>query len=136
MVLRIEHFVGARKACLREDAHVKPADRYQTAQHVGVTVRVWLVEHAFVSFAGGARLVGVDARNNSDDIFHLLLQLPEAGYIIQHCIFAIGGTRAYYKQQLIAAAAYDILDCLIVGLFYLIQPIMKGIHLLDLLGRG
>ena len=57
-----------------------------------LAVRVGLMEHAFVSVAGGAGLIGVNARNDEYLVGHLLLNRAQTRDVIEHRVLAIGKT--------------------------------------------
>ena len=62
-VLRVQHFISRCKACLLNHLHMKAPDCHKPLVHVGLLLRIRLVQHALVAAARRPRLIGVDARN-------------------------------------------------------------------------
>ena len=96
---RIEDFFSTGKARFADNAGIHFTDGDDAAQHVFLTFRVGLVEHAFIADADGTRFAGVDARNDENFILDLFLDFDQAMDIIEDSRFVIGRTGPDDEQE-------------------------------------
>lgn len=71
------------------------------------------MEHPLVADANGPRLAGVNAGNDENLVFHLLLYFDQAPDVIENGPFIISRTRADDEQESVILPGKDILDNLI-----------------------
>ena len=133
VIFRIQHLLGAGKACLRRDAGVHLTDRDDPCQHVFRLLRIRLVQHSFVSDAFCARLVRIDPRNDEDFVFHLLLHTGKSCHVLQNSIFPVRGAGTDNQQKPFVLPCKDIFDFLIPFLFKLFNALGKRVLVLQLL---
>ena len=93
---------------------MQAADGHQAAQHIRAAGGVALMQHSLVADARSAGLVGVNAGNDDNLILHFFLQGTQAGNIVQHRVFPVGGAGADDQQQLVAFSRKDLADFFIV----------------------
>ena len=105
VVGRVEHLVGREEARLLGYAQVHVADGLDALEQVGRTLGVGVVEQALVAGAAGARLVGVDARDDDELVGDALGKLGEAGHEVEHGILTVGRAGANDEQAALAVAA-------------------------------
>lgn len=75
------------------------------------------MEHPLVADADGPRLAGINAGNDEDFVFHLVLYLDQAMDVIENSLFIIGRTRTDDEQESIILPGKDISDDLITPPF-------------------
>ena len=90
IIVRIQHFIGSGQAGFRQYVGVEPANGNDTLEHVGLALRVWLVQKPLVARAGGAGLVGVHPGNQQKLVLHGILELRQPVAVIQHRVLPIG----------------------------------------------
>ena len=131
VVLRIEHLIRAGESRLIERPHVQVPDGDQPLEDVRVRQGIGLVEHALVADARGARLVGIDARNDDELVFDGILDGAQAVDIVDHRIFVVRRTGADDEDHFVRAAGQDVLDLAVI--LFLAGAALRGnrIHLLD-----
>ena len=134
MIFRIQHLIRTREAGFPHNSRVHLADRDDSGQHVLFLLRIRLMKHPLVALSERPRLVGVDARNNKDPVFHLLLHPREPVHIVEHRGLIVRGTGSYDQQKLIAFSGQDVCDRAVALLLDGPYPILNRKLLLDLLG--
>ena len=107
IVRGVEHLIGGEEAGLLDHAQVHAADGLDTLEQVVAGLRVGIVQQALVAGALGARLVGVDARDDEQALADALLQLGQAGHVVEHGVLAIGRTGADDEYAAAVLAAKD-----------------------------
>lgn len=90
VVGRVEHLVGGKETGLLDDAQVHVADGLNAFEQVIGRLGVGVVQQALVASALGARLVGVDARNDDELVLDLFGGLGQSVHILEHRILAVG----------------------------------------------
>ena len=127
-VFRVQHFVCACEAGLFNGAHVHFADGDDAAEQVRGFIGVRLVQHALVALARGAGLIGVDAWNENEAVFHLLVHTGKAAGVFADAFFVIRragadddekfiGLSAEHGGNLFIARGFDFFDVLRDGKF-------------------
>lgn len=111
--LRIEDFFGAGEARFAHHAGIHLADGDDAAEHVFLSFRIRLVQHALVADTDGARLARVDARHDEDLIFDLFLHRNEAMDVVEYGFLVIGRTRADDEQEAVVLPSQDGSDFLV-----------------------
>ena len=134
VMLRVEHLVRAGETGLVDGAHVQFADGNQAPEHVGLGLGIRLVQHTLVAGAGGARLVGIDARHDQDLVRHPLLQGAQAGNILDYRILPVGRAGPDHDQQPVALPGEHGTDAFVIAALGGCTLRRDRIHLLDLLG--
>ena len=82
VIFRIEHFIRADKSGFLNGTKVQTADRNKAFEQIRLLGGIGLGCHALVALAGGARLIGVDARDNDDLVlYYLTLFYQNAVYL-------------------------------------------------------
>ena len=85
LVIRgVEHLVGGKEASLLDDAQVHVADGLNAFEQVIGRLGIGIVQQALVAGALGARLVGVDARNDDELVLDLLGGLGQSVHVLKH----------------------------------------------------
>ncbi len=90
VVGRIEHLVGGEETRFLNNAQVHVADGLNAFEQVIGRLGVGVVQQALVASALGARLVGVDARNDDELVLDLLGGLGQSVHVLKHRILAVG----------------------------------------------
>ena len=116
-------------------AGVETADGDDALEHVGLFARVGLVEHAFVTYARRARLVGVDARNQDDLVGNERGKRTKPAHVFAHRFLVVGRARPHDHEELIRYARPNIADIGIAARLERDQLVGKRIFRLQLLGR-
>ena len=116
---RVEHLSGGKEAGLLDDAQVHVADCLDAFEQVIGRLGVGVVQQTLVASALGARLVGVDARNDDELVLDLLGGLGQSVHVLKHRILAVGRARADDKHLACVLAGKDFGDlgvkCLLFG---------------------
>ena len=73
MVFRVEHLVRAAESVIQKRAEVELPDGDHALNQIRVSGGVWEVEHSHISFAEGARLIGIDAGDEEQPVCYFLL---------------------------------------------------------------
>ena len=94
-IFRIEHFIRRSQSAFRNGANMHFSDSDNPCQQIRCLIRLRLVQHAFVSFSGGTRFVGVDARNQQQLVRNLIIDFGKPIYIFADRIFIICRARAH-----------------------------------------
>ena len=84
VVGRVEHLVGGKETGLLDDAQVHVTDGLDAFEQVIGRLGVGVVQQAFVASALGARLVGVDARNDDEFVLDLFGDLGQSVHVLKH----------------------------------------------------
>ena len=74
---------------------------------------------AFVTFAGGTRLVCINSWNDKYFFLDPFLNFSKTGYIFTHRIFVIGRTWSNDNKKFIGFTGDDLFDLLVANLFLL-----------------
>ena len=119
VVGRIEHLVGGEEARFLNNAQVHMADGLDALEQVVGSLGVGVVQKTLVTGALGARLIGVDARNDDELVLDLLGGLGQSVHILKHRILAVGRARADDEHLACVLAGKDFGDlgvkCLLFG---------------------
>ena len=94
------------------------------------------MEHAFVAFAGGAGLIGIDAGDDNDLICYLFLYTGQAVGIIADGIFIIRRAGTDDQEELVAFSGEHFGNFLIPLFLNLRQFQGEGVLFPDLTRRG
>ena len=71
------------------------------------------MQHAFVAFAGGPRLVGVNPGDDEQLVLDFFVHVLQAADILRHTVFAVCRAGADNEDEFVAAALEDIPQFLI-----------------------
>ena len=119
VVGRVEHLVGGKETGLLDDAQVHVADGLDAFEQVIGRLGVGVVQQAFVASALGARLVGVDARNDDEFVLDLFGDLGQSVHVLKHRVLAVGRARADDERFACVLAGKDLgdlgVECLLFG---------------------
>ncbi len=119
VVGRVEHLVGGKETGLLDDAQVHMANGLNAFEQVIGRLGVGVVQQALVAGALGARLVGVDARNDDELVLDLFGDLGQPVHVLKHRILAVGRARAddEYLARVLAGKDFGDLGvkCLLFG---------------------
>ena len=119
VVGRVEHLVGGKEASLLDDAQVHVADGLNAFEQVIGRLGVGVVQQALVAGAFGARLIGIDARNDDELVLDLLGDLGQSVHVLKHRVLAVGRARADDEHLACVLAGKDFGDlgvkCLLFG---------------------
>lgn len=120
LVIRgVEHLVGGKEASLLDDAQVHVADGLNAFEQVIGRLGVGVVQQTLVAGALGARLVGVDARNDDELVLDLLGDLGQSVHVLKHRVLAVGRARADDEHLARVLAGKDLgdlgVECLLFG---------------------
>lgn len=110
VIFGIEHLVCGGEPGFLDGADMEIADRKDALQNILAVFGIGLGEHAFIAYAFGARLVGVDARDKHELILYALAQPSEAADVFEHGRALMCGARPDDDKQFIAPARNDVLD--------------------------
>ena len=114
VVFGIKHLIGTAKACFGKSTKMQASNGNDTVQKIGIGIGIRLVQHSLISVTCGARLVGINARNDHNFICNLILHGAQARDIIQDRVFFICRARADNKYELIGFAFKNIFRCVLV----------------------
>ena len=89
VILGVEHFIRAGEAGLLQHAKMHFPYGDEAVEHVGLLLRVRLVEHTLVASAGGAGLVGVHPGNDENTLLHPLRRVPQPGHVVEDAVLPI-----------------------------------------------
>ena len=119
VVGRVEHLVGGEEARFLNNAQVHMADGLDALEQVVGSLGVGVVQQTLVAGALGARLVGIDARNDDELVLDLLGGLGQSIHVLKHRVLAVGRARADDKHLACVFAGKDFGDlgvkCLLFG---------------------
>ena len=119
VVRRIEHLVGGKEAGLLDYAQVHVADGLNAFEQVVGGLGVGVVQQALVAGALGARLVGVDARNDDELVLDLFGDLGQAVHVLEDRVLAVGRARADDEHLARVLPGKDLgdlgVECLLFG---------------------
>ena len=115
----VEHLVGGEEARLLDDAQMHVANGLDALEQVIGSLGVGVMQQTLVTGALGARLVGVDARNDDELVLDLLGGLGQAVHVLEDRILAVCGARTDDKYLARILAGKDLSDlgieCLLFG---------------------
>ena len=117
VVGRVEHLIGGKEARFLNNAQVHVADGLDALEQVVGSLGVGVVQQALVAGALGARLVGVDARNDDELVLDLFGGLGQSVHILEHRILAVGRARADDEHLTCVLAGKDLGDLGVECLF-------------------
>ena len=119
VVGRIEHLVGGEEARFLNNAQVHMADSLDALEQVVGGLGIGVMQKTLVAGALGARLIGVDARNDDELVLDLFGGLGQSVHILEHRILAVGRARADDEHLTCVLAGKDFGDlgvkCLLFG---------------------
>ena len=120
LVIRgVEHLVGGEEARFLNNAQVHVADGLNAFEQVIGRLGVGVVQQALVASALGARLVGVDARNDDELVLDLLGDPGQSVHVLKHRVLAVGRARADDEYLACVLAGKDLgdlgIECLLFG---------------------
>ena len=115
----IEHLVGGEEARLLDDTQMHVANGLDALEQIVGSLGVGVVQQALVAGALGARLVGVDARNDDELVLDLLGDLGQSVHVLKHRVLAVGRARADDEHLTRVLAGKDLgdlgVECLLFG---------------------
>ena len=95
------------------------ADGLDAFEQVVGSLRVGVVQQAFVAGALGARLIGVDARNDDELVLDLFGGLGQPVHVLKYRVLAVGRARADDEHLACVLAGKDFgdlgVECLLFG---------------------
>ena len=110
VVFRIEDLFSAGEAGLLDDMDVHAADGLDAFHHILIAFRVWLVEHAFVAFADGSRLIRVDSWHNEELVLHFVSDFRKACAVVEDGRLIVCRAGADDEEKSVVFAGHDVLD--------------------------
>ena len=119
VVFRVEDLFGAGEAGLFNDVDVHAADGFDAFHHILIAFGVWLVEHAFVTFADGSWLIRVDSGHDEELVFHFVCDFRKAGAVVEDGRFVISRAGADDEEKSVVFARHDAFDDLVSFCFQL-----------------
>lgn len=137
LVIRgVEHLVGGKEASLLDDAQVHVADGLNAFEQVIGRLGIGIVQQALVAGALGARLVGVDARNDDELVLDFLGGLGQSVHVLKHRILAVGRARADDEHLTCVLAGKDFGDLGVECLLLAVSSAESGISSRISMGIG
>ena len=119
VVRRVEHLIGGKEAGLLDDTQVHVADGLNAFEQVIGRLGVGVVQQALVAGALGARLVGVNTRDDDELVLDVLGGFGQAVHVLEHRVLAIGRARANDEHLACVLAGKDLgdlgIECLLLG---------------------
>ena len=119
VVFRVEDLFGAGEAGLFDDVDVHTADGFDAFHHVFIAFGVWLVEHAFVSFADGSRLIRVDSGYDEELVLHFICDFRKARAVVEDGRLIVCRAGTDDEEKSVVFAGHDVLDDLVSFCFHL-----------------
>lgn len=77
-------------------------NRHQALVHIGLFLRIGLVEHPFIAASGGPGLVGIDPGNKDQLVAHLLADPGQTLHIFAYRVLPVRRARPDDHQEFIA----------------------------------
>ena len=115
----IEHLVGGEETRLLDDAQMHVADGLDALEQIVGSLGIGVVQQALVTGALGARLVGVDTRDDDELVLDLFGGLGQAVHVLEDRILAVGRARANDEHLARILAGKDLgdlgIECLLLG---------------------
>ena len=102
------------------------ADGQDTLEQIRCLFRIGLMKDPFISIPGGTWFIGIDAGNDDQVIFGVLLHLYQAGNIIAYGIFIVGRAGTDNDKKFVTVSGKDITDLLIPFVLYLGELLREG----------
>ena len=112
-VLRIEHLICGGKPGFLNVADVQLSDGDEPFQQVRRGLRIGLMDHAFIAFARGTGLVGIDSGDDDAFVFDLFLYRDQAMEVIHDRRLIVRGTGSDDDKEPVVGSGDDIPDLLI-----------------------
>ena len=119
VVFRVEDLFGAGEAGLFDDVDVHAADGLDAFHHVFIAFGVRLVEHAFVSFTDGSRLIRIDSWHDEELVLHFVCDFRKAHTVVEDGRLVISRAGADDEEKSVVFAGHDVLDGLVSFCFQL-----------------
>ena len=119
VIFRVEDLFGAGEAGLFDDVDVHAADGLDAFHHVFIAFGVWLVEHAFIAFADGSRLIRVDSGHNEELVFHFVSDFRKARAVVEDGRLIVCRAGADDEKKSVVFPCHDVLDGLVSFCFQL-----------------
>ena len=118
MIFRVQDFFRTGETGFLHHPHVHLADGGNARQHVFLSFRIGLMQHAFITDADGPGLVRINPGDQHQFVFNFFLHAGQTVNVVQHRIFVIGGTGADYQNETVIRAGKNILDFFVSCGFY------------------
>ena len=119
VVGRVEHLVGSEEASLLDDAQVHVANGLNAFEQIVGRLGIGVVQQALVTGALGARLVGVDARDDDELVLDLLGGFGQAVHVLEDRVLAVGRARSDDEHLARVLAGKDLgdlgVECLLLS---------------------
>ena len=119
VVFRIEDLFSAGEAGLFDDVDVHAADGLDAFHHVFIAFGIRLVEHAFIAFADGSRLIRVDSWHNEELVLHFVSDFRKARAVVEDGRLIVCRAGAYDEEKSVVFPCHDVLDDLVSFCFQL-----------------
>ena len=119
VVFRIEDLFSAGEAGLFDDVDVHAADGLDAFHHVFIAFGVRLVEHAFVAFADGSRLIRVDSGHDEELVLHFICDFCKARAVVEGGRLIVCRAGADDEEKSVVFAGHDVFDDLVSFCFQL-----------------
>ena len=119
VVFRIEDLFSAGEAGLFDDVDVHASDGFDAFHHVFIAFGVWLVEHAFVAFADGSRLIRVDSWHDEELVLHFVSDFRKARAVVEDGRLIVCRAGADDEKKSVVFPCHDVLDGLVSFCFQL-----------------
>ena len=119
VVFRIEDLFGAGEAGLFDDVDVHASDGFDAFHHVFIAFGIRLVEHAFIAFADGSRLIRVDSGHNEELVFHLVSDFRKTRAVVEDGGLIVCRAGADDEKKSVVFPCHDVLDDLVSFCFQL-----------------
>ena len=110
MVFRVQDFFRTGETGFLHHPHVHLADGGNARQHVFLSFRIGLMQHAFITDADGPGFVRINPGDQHQFVFNFFLHAGQTVYIIQHSVFIVGGAGADYQDETVIFAGNNISD--------------------------
>ena len=119
VVFRIEDLFGAGEAGLFDDVDVHAADGFDAFHHVLIALGIRLVEHAFIAFTDGSRLIRVDSWHNEELVLHFVSDFRKARAVVEDGRLIVRRAGTDDEEKSVVFAGHDVLDGLVSFCFQL-----------------
>ena len=119
VVFRIEDLFSAGEVGLLDDVDVHAADGLDAFHHVLIALGIRLVEHAFIAFADGSRLIRVDSGHDEELVLHFVSDFRKARAVVEDGRLIVCRAGADDEKKSVVFPCHDVLDGLVSFCFQL-----------------
>ena len=119
VVFRIEDLFSAGEAGLFDDVDVHASDGFDAFHHVLIALGIRLMEHAFIAFADGSRLIRVDSWHDEELVLHFVSYFRKARAVVEDGRLIVCRAGADDEEKSVVFPCHDVFDGLVSFCFQL-----------------